>query len=127
MKQNNFLGIIGGFFGALIGAIPFLLVYVFAGISLSVLTLPIAYLAYKSYTLLKGRVSDKTWLLIGIMSIFSITLITFLGIPLLLNIKNNTSILNLISFYQNQTLVRSLVGDYTLSLLFTILGTLFIP
>ncbi len=126
MKQNNFLGIIGGFFGALIGAIPFLLVYVFAGISLSVLTLPIAYLAYKGYTLLKGRVSDKTWLLIGIMSIFSITLITFLGIPLLLNIKNNTSILNLISFYQNQTLVRSLVGDYTLSLLFTILGTNFV-
>ncbi len=124
MKKNTFLGIIGSIIGALIGVIPWVLMYVYGGWILSVLALPIAFLSYKGYTLLKGEVTDKTWILIVIMSILSISLATFIGVPLLLNLKNGSgiSLNNLFSLYQSEIFLKSLIGDYILSLVFTILG-----
>ena len=51
-KNNNLLGILGAVLGAFIGAIPWILVYVYGNLMFSFLAFVIALTAFKGYTLL---------------------------------------------------------------------------
>ena len=115
-KNNNLLGILGAVLGAFIGAIPWILVYVYGNLMFSFLAFVIALTAFKGYTLLKGKVTKKTPAIIGVISVLTVIISTLIIIPCLLLAKKGftVNIKSLISLYNSSTLV--------IAIIFTILG-----
>lgn len=123
-KTNFILGIVGALAGALIGTIPWILMYVYANMIYAVLAIIVAICALKGYELMKGKVDKKLPYIIGIVSFLAITIATLVIIPSLLMIKEGItfSIANLKILYQNEEFFRAIMGDYAISIIFTILG-----
>lgn len=124
MKKNSILSYVGGFVGALIGTIPWVLMYVYGNYIVSLLAFVIAFCSFKGYTLLGGEKQKNTWLVISAFSIIAVTISTFITIPILLNFDNGlglsfTAFLNL---YETEEFVKALLSDYVVSLIFAILG-----
>ena len=125
-KQNNnyILGIIGALLGALIASIPWVLVYVYGNMILSLLAIIIALGAVKGYKLLKGKLDKKTPIIIIVISLLAVTLSTLVIIPALLLIKDGfeLSISNMNLLYDSSEFMSALLKDYVISLIFTALG-----
>ncbi len=124
-EKNNYLkGFIGGLIGAIIFGIPWVVMYVYGGYILSILALLIGYGAYKFYKLFGGKTTKKTGLIISIISIIVVSILTLIVIPNLLLIKDNykASFDNFKLLYQNKDFIFSLLKDYVISLVFTMLG-----
>lgn len=124
-KNNNIvLGIIGALIGGLIATIPWVLVYVYANMILSLLAIIVAVGALKGYEICNGKVDNKLPWIIGIVSVLSITIATFVIIPnlLLINEFGTTSLANYKLLFETNEFVGGLIGDYVISLLFTVLG-----
>ena len=109
-KNNNLLGILGAVLGAFIGAIPWILVYVYGNLMFSFLAFVIALTAFKGYTLLKGKVTKKTPAIIGVISVLTVIISTLIIIPCLLLAKKGftVNIKSLISLYNSSTFVKGL-------------------
>ena len=124
MKNNNLLGIIGGILGAIIGSIPWVLMYVYGGYILSILAFLIAICSLKGYQIFGGIKTKNTRYLIIIFSVIGVTIATFILIPILYNLKNGLglSIESFKDLYINNNYLTSIIGDYIISLLFTLLG-----
>ena len=124
MKKNNVLSYVGGFVGALIGTIPWVLMYVYGNYIVSLLAFVIAFCSFKGYTLLCGKKQKNTWLVISAFSIIAVTISTFVTIPILLNFDNGLglSFEAFLDLYESEEFVRALLGDYVVSLIFAILG-----
>lgn len=122
--NNKLLPVIGALIGAIIGTIPWILVYVYLGYILSILSFVIAIISLKGYELLGGKKNKNTVYLIIISSFIAITIATFILIPLLVNLKNGLgfSIDKLKLLYTNNNFFSTIIGDYIISVLFTILG-----
>lgn len=124
-EKNNYLkGFIGGLIGAIIFGIPWVVIYVYGGYILSILALLIGYGTYKFYKLFGGKTTKKTGLIITIISIIVVSILTLIVIPNLLLIKDNykASFDNVKLLYQNKDFIFSLLKDYVISLVFTMLG-----
>ncbi len=123
-KNNYFLGILGALIGGLIFTIPWILVYVYGNMILSLLALVVAFGAYKFYKLFKGKVTKRTPLIIGIVSILCISLATLVIIPVLLVYQKgfgfHMEILEML--YKNSEFMGALLQEYIVSVLFTVLG-----
>lgn len=124
-KDNGYLiGILGATVGGLIASLPWILVYVYGDMILSLLALPIALGAWKGYQLLKGKENEKLPYIIAVISLLIITLATLVIIPLLLGVKNGLDfsfdILDLL--YQSSEFKTAIFKDYAISVLFTFLG-----
>lgn len=124
MENNYFKGILGALLGGLIASIPWILVYVYANMIYSILAVIIAMGALKGYQLFKGKVDRKLPIIIVVVSLLSITISTLVIIPCLLISKNSgtINIANLQLLYSNSEFIKALIGDYVISVLFTILG-----
>ncbi|MBQ8902167.1 MAG: hypothetical protein IJY87_03765 [Bacilli bacterium] len=124
-KQKGYLlGIVGALIGGLIGTIPWIILYVYANMIYSLLAFIVAMAALKGYELFKGKVDKKLPYIIGAISIICITIATLVIIPNLLLVKEigTTSLANFKLLYADSEFAGAIIGDYIMSLLFTILG-----
>ncbi len=124
VKTSYITGILGAILGGTIASIPWVLMYVYGNMILSLLAVIIGAGAFYGYKLCKGKMDTKLPMIIMITSIVIVTIITFAVIPLLL-LKNygyyvNTA--NLKVLYQNSEWVSAIVRDYIISIIFTMLG-----
>lgn len=125
METNNYIkGILGAIIGGILFSLPWILVYVYANYILSVLATIIAFGALKFYKIFGGKVTKKTSIIIALASILSITIATFIIIPFWLVAKEgygfNAEYVGLL--YNSSEFVSSIIRDYIVSILFTILG-----
>lgn len=123
-ERGYLLGIVGALIGGLIGTIPWIILYVYANMIYSLLALFVAMAALKGYELFKGKVDKKLPYIIGAISIICITVATLVIIPNLLLVKEigTTSLANFKLLYADSEFAGAIIGDYIMSLLFTILG-----
>lgn len=124
-KENGYLvGILGALLGGLVATLPWILLYVYANMMYSYLALLIALGAIKGYELCKGKIDKKLPIIIGVVSVFSISVATLVIIPNLLLIKEygETSLEAFKSLYSFSEFKSAMVHDYIFSLLFTFLG-----
>ena len=107
MNENKsyIKGILGGVIGGIIATIPWILMYVYGEMILSLLAILIA------MGVLKG-------------SLLCVTISTLVVIPLLLLAKENlpSNFENLKVLYENETFQTALFKDFAISVVFTALG-----
>lgn len=123
-NKSYIFGIIGGLIGGFIATIPWILVYVYCNMILSLLAIIIALGVLKGYQLLKGKVDDKLPIIIVVISCICITISTFIIIPILLMKQENiiVSMDNFKQLYDYSPFVNAIIRDYIISLIFTFLG-----
>lgn len=126
MEENKsyITGIIGSLIGGLVASIPWILMYVYGEMILSLLAIIIAMGALKGYQLLKGKIDGKLPIIIIVVSIVCVTISTLLIIPCLLMAKEGIEINfdNLELLYEYDEFASAIMKDYLISLLFTFLG-----
>ena len=123
-KESYVTGIIGAVIGGAIGAIPWVLAYVYGGMMLSILAALIAAGEFYGYKLAKGKMNKSLPVIIMILAIIIVTIATLLIIPALLMQKEGikVSLLNLEILYLNSEFSAAIMKDYVISVIFTILG-----
>ncbi len=123
-NKNYITGIIGGIIGGFIATIPWILMYVYGNMILSLLAILIAMGVLKGYQLCKGKIDKKLPIIIIVTSLLCVTISTLLIIPILLLIKEGQtgSIENLKVLYNYEPFMQAIIKDYAISVLFTILG-----
>ena len=123
-NNNRLIAIICSLIGALIGTIPWVLLYVYGNMIVAILAVIVAFMALKGYNLAKGKMDKYTPRIIAVVSLTSISIATLVFIPMLLMLKETgiTGIDALSSFYEIEEYQRAILGDYIISLLFAILG-----
>lgn len=122
--KNYVLGIIGALLGGIIATIPWILIYIYGNMMLSALAIIIAWAALKGYRLFKGKEDKRLPMIIAIVSIISVTIATLVVIPLILlnNEGFQPSFYNLKLLYQSGDFVWSVMKDFVIAIVFTILG-----
>lgn len=123
-RGNIALGIIGAFLGAFVATIPWILMYIYGEMILSVLAIIIAAGALFGYKKLNGPIDKRLPIIISIASIVSVVVSTLVIIPLLL-LKTEgleMSIDNLQALYKFQEFASAITKDLIISVAFTILG-----
>lgn len=122
--MKNISGIVGAILGAIIGVIPWLALYVYGNYMLSILAAFIAIGANFFYRKFGGEVNKSLPTKLTIISVLTITLVTFLVVPSLLILKENypLSMESLNSLYSNSEFMTALTHDLIISIIFTILG-----
>lgn len=123
-KNNNLLGILGAILGAFVGAIPWILVYVYGNLMFSILAFIIALVSFKGYTLLKGKVTKHTPLIIGIISVLTVIISTVIIIPCLILLQKGfvVNMESLSALYNNSAFVSAIIRDLVIAVVFTMLG-----
>ena len=122
--KKYLLGILGGLLGGLIGAIPWVLVYVYANFMFSMLAIIVALGVNFGYRKFGGPVDKKAPFIIAGLSLLSVTIATLVVIPALLG-YNELGYMNMEVFkalYTIPEFVSALMGDYVISIAFTVLG-----
>ena len=123
-KDSYVTGIIGAVIGGAIGAIPWVLAYVYGGMMLSILAALIAAGEFYGYKLAKGKMKKSLPVIIMVLAIVIVTIATLIIIPVLLMNKEGikVSLLNLEILYLNSEFSAAIMKDYVISVIFTILG-----
>ena len=124
-KRNKYLlGIIGATIGAFIGVIPWILVYIYGNMIVALLSILVAVGSYQGYRITKATIDKKLPVIVAITSVLAITVATFIIIPLGLFAKEElgATFENLEFIYGESEFKRAIIGDYVISLLFTVLG-----
>lgn len=124
-KKNNFiLGIVGGVIGGIVATIPWVIMYVYGNMILSLLAILIAMGVLKGYQLFKGKEDKKLPIIVIVISVLCVTVATLVVIPLMLLAKEgiNASFDNLKILYNNSEFFGALMKDYVISVIFTFLG-----
>ena len=73
VKNKYALGVIGALVGAFVGAIPWILMYVFANMMYSILAILIVLGSFYGYKLTKAKIDKKLPVILSIASFISIT------------------------------------------------------
>ncbi len=123
-KKSIVLGIIGAIIGAMIATIPWVLMYVYGEMILSLLAILIAMGALMGYQLFKGKITKQLPIIISIISLIMVVVATLVVIPLLLLGKENLPMTwnNVEILYQSTEFKNALFKDLAISVAFTILG-----
>ena len=124
MEKSYAKGILGAILGGLVASLPWILAYVYGNMIIAALAIIIAIGALKGYQILNGKVDKKLPIIIAIISLLCVTISTLVIIPLLLLLKEGVgaSLTNLELLYSDSEFFAALMGDYVVSVLFTILG-----
>ena len=124
MEKSYAKGILGAILGGLVASLPWILAYVYGNMIIAALAIIIAIGALKGYQKLNGKVDKKLPIIIAIVSLLCVTVSTLVIIPLLLLLKEGVgaSLTNLELLYSDSEFFAALMGDYIVSILFTILG-----
>lgn len=121
-KNNYFLGTIGALVGAFIGAIPWILMYVYGNMMYSLLAILIVLCSFYGYKLTKAKIDKKVPVILSIASFISITVTMFVIIPMCLMAKEGMpiSIDDFATLYQYDDFTSAMIKDYVIALLFCI-------
>ncbi len=124
MEKSYVKGILGAILGGMIASLPWILAYVYGNMIIAALAIIIAIGSLKGYQLLNGKVDKKLPYIIAIISVLCVTISTLVIIPLLLLIQEGVgaSLANLQTLYENSEFFGALMGDYAISVVFTLLG-----
>lgn len=123
--QGSYLtGIIGAIIGGAIATIPWVLMYVYGGMMLSILAALIAAGEFYGYKLLKGKMSKGLPAILMVLALVIVTVATLVVIPGLLIQKEglSVSIANIEKLYSNEEFATAIMKDFVISVIFTILG-----
>lgn len=123
--NNKFiLGVIGALVGAFVGAIPWILIYVFGNLIVAILSVLIACASYYGYKITKAKIDKKLPAVIAVSSVVAVTVSTFIIIPLILMARENIDVNmeNLKLVYEYDEFRAGIARDYLISILFTIIG-----
>ncbi|MBQ2938135.1 MAG: hypothetical protein IJE05_04595 [Clostridia bacterium] len=123
-KESYITGIIGAVIGGAIGAIPWVLAYVYGGMMLSILATLIAAGEFYGYKIAKGKMNKSLPIIIMVLAIIIVTIVTLIIIPTLLMQKEGikVTLLNLEILYLNSEFSSAIMKDFVISVIFTILG-----
>ena len=122
VKNNYLLGIIGALIGAFIGAIPWILMYIFGNMMYAIITILIVICSFYGYKITKAKIDKKLPIILSTASFISITVTMFIIIPICMMIQNGVEV-NIETFkfvYSYDQFLTAIVGDYIISLLFCI-------
>ncbi len=122
--QNYLTGIIGAILGGLIATIPWVLMYVYGNMMLSLLAVIIAAGEFYGYKLFKGKIDKKLPAIIMVIAVIIVTIVTLLVIPAMLIAKENipVSFETIKNLYTYKDFSSAIIRDYVISVLFTVLG-----
>lgn len=124
-KSGSYLtGILGAILGGAIATIPWILVYIYGNMMLSILAVLIAAGEFYGYKLLKGKVTKALPAIIMVIAVVIVSIATLVVIPaIMLNNQGiHVSISTIKSLYANQTFSSAIFHDFAMSVVFTILG-----
>jgi len=123
-KRSYITGIIGAIIGGLIATIPWVLVYVYGNMMLSLLAVIIAAGEFYGYKLFKGKIDNKLPAIIMVLAIIIVTIVTLLIIPAMLLGKENMQVSfdTIKLLYSYNDFAGALFKDYVISVVFTVLG-----
>ena len=118
------LGILGGLICGLVAALPWILVYIFGEMILSLLAIPIAIGVNWGYRKFGGTVDKKLPIIIIVISLLIVLLVCFVILPLgmLAYYSYDVSLSNLTLLYGNSEFVGAIMKDSLFSIVFAILG-----
>ena len=121
---NYFTGIIGAIIGGAIGAVPWIIAYIYGNMMIALLAILIAGGAYYGYKLFKGKITKKVTIIITIISIIIVALVTLLIIPaILIHTEGmNTNMATIQYLYQDEEFKAGIINDTLIAIVFTIVG-----
>lgn len=122
VKNNYTIGIIGSLIGALVGSIPWVLMYIFANMMYAILAIVIVLCSYYGYKITKAKIDKKFPVIISISSFIAITITMFIIIPICMMVQNGVKIsVETFQFlYSNNEFFNAISTDYLISLLFSL-------
>lgn len=121
-KNRYIIGTIGALIGAFIGAIPWILMYVYGNTIYALLSILIVVGSFYGYKLTKAKIDKKLPVILSITSFVSITVTTLIIIPIVYMVKEKVPV-NLEMFkliYSFDEFIGAIMTDYIISLLFCI-------
>ena len=123
VKNKYVLGVIGALVGAFVGAIPWILMYVFANMMYSILAILIVLGSFYGYKLTKAKIDKKLPVILSIASFISITVTMFIIIPMCLMAQEDLPVTleNLLALYQYDEFTSAMMTDYMVSIIFCLI------
>lgn len=123
-KGSYLAGMLGAIIGGAIGAIPWILVYIYGNMMLSLLAVLIAAGEFYGYKLFKGKMTKLTPAIIMIIAIVIVSVATLLVIPAITlgNEGINVNVNTIKALYQNSAFIQGITHDFAISVVFTALG-----
>ena len=121
---NYITGVIGAIVGGFIGAVPWILAYIYGNMMIAILAIFIAGGAYFGYKLCKGKVTKKLPIIIMLISIIIVAITSLLIIPIILIHTEglNVSIDTIKYLYQNSEFEAGIIRDTVIAVVFTVIG-----
>lgn len=123
VKNKYALGVIGALVGAFVGAIPWILMYVFANMMYSILAILIVLGSFYGYKLTKAKIDKKLPVILSIASFISITVTMFIIIPMIYIVQDGYGISFevLANLYQHDEFTSAMMTDYMVSIIFCLI------
>lgn len=123
--KNYIKGIVGGIVCGMVAAIPWVVVYIYGNMLLSLLAIPIAIGVDFGYRKFKGQIDKKLPMIITVTTILIIVILCLVVIPLVLMTSWDGWTIswdNLVYLYQDDTFRAGILKDLMISILFAFLG-----
>lgn len=123
-KESYITGIIGALIGGTIATIPWVLMYVYGNMMLSILAALIAAGEFYGYKIAKRKINKKLPAILMVLAIIIVTIATLVVIPALLIQKQNIPVTvdTIKLLYSDSEFVTAFMRDFIISIIFTILG-----
>ncbi len=125
VKNNNFLGILGAILGGLVASIPWILVYIYGNVMMSVLSIIIAVGVFYGYKLFGGKVTKSLPITIIIISVLIVIFTTLVSIPVFFIHSEGVDVsFNAIKIlYEDMDFLEGISSDAIIATIFTIFGS----
>lgn len=117
-------GIIGAIIGGAIGAVPWIIAYIYGNMMIALLAILIAGGAYYGYKICKGKITKKVTIIITIISIIIVAVVSLLIIPVILIHTEglNTNLATIQYLYQDEEFTSAIIRDTLIAIVFTAVG-----